>query len=105
VLFQRLALLDAGSVIPDLIRDRHDRQKLNTILNYDTVWNAGIQSFQMDMDSGYRIESGTSPAGVTGIETFYDFVKFSLSFFVCSSFRDFLIIISCFGNWKLDIEI
>ena len=37
--------------------------------------NAGIQSFQMVMDSGYRIESGTGLAGVTGIETFYDFVN------------------------------
>jgi hypothetical protein len=26
-----------GSVIPDLIRDRHDKYKLNTFLNYDAV--------------------------------------------------------------------
>jgi hypothetical protein len=39
---------------------------------------AGIQLFRMDMDSGYRIQSGTSFAGVTGIETFYDFVRFGV---------------------------
>jgi hypothetical protein len=42
VLFQSIASLDAGSVIPDLIRDRHDGQNLNSFLNYDTVWKAGI---------------------------------------------------------------
>jgi len=29
----------------------------------------------MDMNSGYRIESGTGLAGVTEIDTFYDFVN------------------------------
>jgi len=38
VLFESHTELDAGSVILDLIRDRHDKQKLNTILNYDTVF-------------------------------------------------------------------
>ena len=37
--------------------------------------NAGIQSLEMDIDSGYRIWSGTGFAGVTKIETFCDFVK------------------------------
>jgi hypothetical protein len=37
LLFQRSTLLDAGSVIPDLIRDRHDRHKLYAFLNYDTA--------------------------------------------------------------------
>ena len=31
--------------------------------------------FQMVMDSGYRTESGTGPAEITGIGTFYGFVK------------------------------
>jgi hypothetical protein len=35
--FQSITLLDAGSVIPDLIRDRHDRHKLDAFLNYDTA--------------------------------------------------------------------
>ena len=51
---------------------------MRSFANYDTVWNAGIQSFQMVMDSGYRIKSGTGPAGVTGIETFYDFICFGI---------------------------
>jgi hypothetical protein len=42
-LIQWLTILDAGSVIPDLIRDRYDRQKLYAFLNYDTLWKAGIQ--------------------------------------------------------------
>jgi len=37
VLFQGITLLDAGSVIPDLIRDRHDGQKLSAFLNYDAI--------------------------------------------------------------------
>jgi hypothetical protein len=45
--------------------------------------NAGIQSFQMIMDSGYRIESGTGFAGVTDIGTFYDFVNFGLKQSLC----------------------
>jgi hypothetical protein len=32
----------------------------------------------MVMDSGYRIKPGTGPAGVTGIETFYDFICFGV---------------------------
>jgi hypothetical protein len=43
VSFQSVPQLDAGSVIPDLIRDRHDVQKLNPTLNCYTVWQAGIQ--------------------------------------------------------------
>jgi hypothetical protein len=46
VFFQSVTLLDAGSVIPDLIRDRHDRHKLSTFLNYGTASKAGIQLFQ-----------------------------------------------------------
>ncbi|MEE4264349.1 MAG: hypothetical protein V2I56_16815 [Desulfobacteraceae bacterium] len=41
-LFQGLTFLDAGSVIPDLIRDRHDRQKESPLRNSDTVRNAGV---------------------------------------------------------------
>lgn len=37
--------------------------------------NAEIQSFQMNMDFGCRIWSGTGFAGVTGIETFCGFVN------------------------------
>ena len=37
LLFERSTLLDAGSVIPDVIRDRHDRHKLNAFLNFDTA--------------------------------------------------------------------
>jgi len=33
VLFQRFTQLDAGSVIPDLIRDRHDNQKAGVSCN------------------------------------------------------------------------
>jgi hypothetical protein len=43
--------LDAGSVIPDLIRDRHDKQKLNTFSNYDTASHAGIQKTQCVINS------------------------------------------------------
>jgi len=43
VLFQCFVPLDAGSVIPDLIRDRHDGQKLGVSLDYDPVWQAGVQ--------------------------------------------------------------
>jgi hypothetical protein len=45
VLFQIVTVLDAGSVIPDLIRDRHDGQKLNAFLNYDTASKAGTQKY------------------------------------------------------------
>jgi hypothetical protein len=44
VSFQSFSPLDAGSVIPDLIRDRHDEQKLDEILNCDTASEAGIQA-------------------------------------------------------------
>jgi len=37
VSFDGVTLLDAGSVITDLIRDRHDGQKSDAFLNYDTV--------------------------------------------------------------------
>ena len=37
VYFQTAQLLDAGSVIPDLIRDRHDDQNYGTFLNCDTA--------------------------------------------------------------------
>ena len=40
--------------------------------------NAGIQMSKMLMDPGYRIESGTSLAGVAEIGAFYDFVKMVL---------------------------
>ena len=43
VLFTSITLLDAGSVIPGLIRDRHDGQKLSAFLNCDTVWEVGAQ--------------------------------------------------------------
>ena len=42
-IIQWLTILDAGSVIPDLIRDRHDGQKLNGFLNGDPVWQAEIR--------------------------------------------------------------
>jgi hypothetical protein len=54
---------------------------MRSFANCDTVWNAGIQLFQVVMDSGYRIESGTGFAGVTGIETFYETVNFGLKRF------------------------
>jgi hypothetical protein len=44
LLYQSATLLDAESVIPDLIRNRHDNHKLDTFLNYDTV------SLQMAVD-------------------------------------------------------
>jgi hypothetical protein len=34
--------LDAGSVIPDPIRDRHDGQKTSGFLNYDTASSPGM---------------------------------------------------------------
>jgi hypothetical protein len=34
--------VDSGSVIPDLIRDRHDVQKLAAFLYYDTACFAGM---------------------------------------------------------------
>ncbi len=37
VLFQTVLTLDAGSVILDLIQDRHDVQKSDAFLNYDTA--------------------------------------------------------------------
>jgi len=36
-LFHGVRLLDAGWVIPDLFRDRHERQKLSAFLIYDTI--------------------------------------------------------------------
>jgi hypothetical protein len=42
VLFQSFAVLDAGSIIPDLIRDRHDGQKSNALLNFDTASQPGM---------------------------------------------------------------
>jgi hypothetical protein len=38
MLFHVFTLLDAGSVIPDLIRDRHDKHELNAFLNYGTAF-------------------------------------------------------------------
>ena len=53
VLIQWLTILDAGSVIPDLIRDRHDGQKFSILLNYDTDWHAGIRArFEYDYRRG-----------------------------------------------------
>jgi len=43
LLFRFFTLRDAGSVIPDSIRDRHDWQRLSVFLNCDTVWEAGGQ--------------------------------------------------------------
>ena len=43
---QEVGDLDAGPVIPDLIRDRHDKQKLNTFSNHDTASQVGIQKIQ-----------------------------------------------------------
>ena len=37
LLFQSLTLLDAGSVIPDVIRDRHDRHKLDAFFE---LWHS-----------------------------------------------------------------
>ncbi len=42
IFFQRVARLDAGSVIPDLIRDRHDGQRLTDLLNSNTVCFAAV---------------------------------------------------------------
>jgi hypothetical protein len=39
--FMLFPLLDAGSVIPDLIRDRHDGQKLDCLLSYNTASKKG----------------------------------------------------------------
>ena len=38
-------ILDAGSVIPDLIRDRHDEQKFDALLNFDTAsqWRGSLR--------------------------------------------------------------
>ncbi len=47
IFFQSLTVLDAGSVIPDLIRDRHDGQKLVAFLNCDTLWKTGIQKISV----------------------------------------------------------
>ena len=38
--FQNDTLLDAGSVIPDLIRDRHDRLKLSAFNDYFAAYSA-----------------------------------------------------------------
>jgi hypothetical protein len=43
VLLPDAAFLDAGSVIPGLIRDRHGDQKIDDFLNYDTAAKAGTQ--------------------------------------------------------------
>ena len=48
---QEVSDLDAGPVIPDLIRDRHDKQKLNTFSNYDTAAQVEIQKIQCVIDS------------------------------------------------------
>jgi hypothetical protein len=42
VLFQSIPLPDAGSVILNLIRDRHDGQKLSAFLNCGAVWLAKL---------------------------------------------------------------
>ena len=63
VLFQSITLLDAGSVIPDLIRDRHDGQNLNTFLNCDTVWKAGIQKWSGDYPASMHLASNIRSDG------------------------------------------
>jgi len=43
---QSVTVLDAGSVIPDLIRDRHDGQKSKAVLNYGTACCTGMTGGQ-----------------------------------------------------------
>jgi len=50
---QSTTLRDAGSVIPDLIRDRHDGQDLSVFSNYDTVCFAGVTII---LQSSYRTQ-------------------------------------------------
>jgi hypothetical protein len=52
--FPHFTPLDAGSVIPDLIRDRHDGRLLSIFLNYTTGWQAGVQETQCFLDSRLR---------------------------------------------------
>ncbi len=65
MLIQWLTILDAGSVIPDLIRDRHDGQKFSILLNYDTVWHAGIRA---------RFEQGTRRGSDNHFVTMLNFI-------------------------------
>jgi hypothetical protein len=49
---------------------RHDRQILSSLLNYDTLSIAGIQSFQKLLDSGFRRRDGNVIISETAYQNF-----------------------------------